>query len=194
MYVSFFDGVSGEQADTAAAAKGEQSDEEIALVLISADRESFYELKQMRDDVAQSLAKNSSLAVIRNAARAGRPKIPEIAPGSQVSHFLYKSRANVQFCMASLAPAFTELVERRRLMTVYHEIHAAVHAKHCHLKVLHCVTEEATSLAWITPIFEFYCVAGPNVSRAAMTQGANKIIQWAKKEEERLFIIGGGVF
>jgi hypothetical protein len=79
-------------------------------------------------------------------------------------------------------------------MTVYHELHASIHAKHSHLKVLHAIGDDATSLAWTTPVFEFYCVAGPNVSRATITQGANKIIQWAKREEERLFIIGGGVF
>lgn len=79
-------------------------------------------------------------------------------------------------------------------MSVYHELHASIHAKHAHLKVLHGIDEDSTSLAWITPVFEFYCVAGPNVSRATITQGANKIIQWAKREEERLFIIGGGVF
>lgn len=194
MYVSFFEGASGEQASSPAAAEGRSAEEGVAMVLISADRESFFELKQMRDNVAQQLAKNGTLAIIQNAARAGRPKIHDIAPGSQVSHFLYKSRANVQFCMASLEPTFTELVERRRLMTVYHELHASIHAKHAHLKVLHSVGEDATSLAWITPVFEFYCVAGPNVSRSTITQGANKIIHWAKKEEERLFIIGGGVF
>ncbi|KAF4982251.1 hypothetical protein FZEAL_2135 [Fusarium zealandicum] len=194
MYVSFFDDPSEEQASSPAAAQEGSADEEIAMILISADRESFFELKQMRDSVAQQLAKNGTLAIMQNATRAGRPKAHEIAPGSQVSHFLYKSRANVQFCMASLEPSFTELVERRRLMTVYHELHASVHAKHSHLKVLHSVGDDATSLAWITPVFEFYCVAGPNVSRATITQGANKIIQWAKREEERLFIIGGGVF
>ncbi|KAK7431101.1 Vacuolar fusion protein mon1 [Neonectria magnoliae] len=194
MYVSFFEGASGEQASSPAGVEGRSAGEEIAMVLISADRESFFELKQMRDNVAQQLARNGTLAIMQNASRAGRPNPHEIAPGSQVSHFLYKSRANVQFCMASLEPTFTELVERRRLMAVYHELHASIHAKHSHLKVLHCVGEDVTSLAWITPVFEFYCVTGPNVSRATITHGANKIIQWAKREEERLFIIGGGVF
>ncbi|KAF4344762.1 vacuolar fusion MON1 [Fusarium beomiforme] len=194
MYVSFFDGTHGEPAGSPTAAQGQSSEEEIAMILVSTDRESFFELKQMRDSVAQQLGKNGTLAIIQNATRLGRPKIHEIAPGSQVSHFLYKSRANVQFCMASLEPHFTGLVERRRLMTVYHELHASIHAKHSHLKVLHAVGDDATSLAWTTPVFEFYCVAGPNVSRATITQGANKIIQWAKREEERLFIIGGGVF
>jgi hypothetical protein len=195
MYVSFFE-------DDALEKNNENSEppnqtpprEQIAIVLVSAERESFFELKQMRDNVVKQMSKNGGLSLIRTAVGAGRPKIPEISPGCQLSHFLYKSRAHVQFCMGTLENVFDTLVERRRLMTVYHELHSSVHAKQTHLKVLHSVGEEVTSLAWVTPVFEFYCVAGPNFSRASMTQGANKIIQWAKKEEERLFIVGGGVF
>ncbi|ROT39775.1 vacuolar fusion protein MON1 [Sodiomyces alkalinus F11] len=194
MYVSFFDGVSGAQATDPAAAKGESTSDEIAIVLISPDKESFFELKQMRDAVASALAKNGCLALIRAAARAGRPAVADIAPGSQISHFLYKSRANVQFSMSTLDPVFEAPVARRRLMTLYHQLHASVHAKHSPIRVLHAASEEATSLAWVTPVFEFFCVAGPNVSRGAVTQGTNKILQWAKREEERIFIIGGGVF
>jgi vacuolar fusion protein MON1 len=195
MYVSFFD----EDSQATEPAPPEQPNnevpsDEIAIILISPDKESFFELKQMRDDVVKQLTKNGSLAIIKNAARLGRPDVRSIAPGSQISHFLYKSRANVQFSISSLEPLFESVLARRRLMTRYHQLHASVHAKHSHLKVLHSVSEQATSLAWITPVFEFYCVSGPNVSRAVMTQGANKIILWAKREEERLFIIGGGVF
>ncbi|KAK1545534.1 vacuolar fusion protein MON1 [Colletotrichum paranaense] len=192
MYVSFFDGVDGEQATGQEAPV--HKDEELAIILISPDKESFFELKQMRDNVAASLAKSDHLSLIQTAARAGRPKTTDIAPGGQISHFLYKSRANVQFSMSALDPVFSSLMARRRLMGLYHQLHAAVHAKHSHMRVLHSVSEDATSLAWITPIFEFYCVAGPNVSRAVLTQGANKVIQWARREEERVFIIGGGVF
>ncbi|KAJ3947892.1 Vacuolar fusion protein mon1 [Colletotrichum fioriniae] len=188
----FFDGVDGEQATGQEAPV--HKDEELAIILISPDKESFFELKQMRDNVAASLAKSGHLSLIQTAARAGRPKTTDIAPGGQISHFLYKSRANVQFSMSALDPVFSSLMARRRLMGLYHQLHAAVHAKHSHMRVLHSVSEDATSLAWITPIFEFYCVAGPNVSRAVLTQGANKVIQWARREEERVFIIGGGVF
>ncbi|PHH73988.1 hypothetical protein CDD80_3430 [Ophiocordyceps camponoti-rufipedis] len=205
MYVSFFQGASGEQQQQQpqqpqAGSPGRSSSsaaaaaEEVAMVLISADRESFFSLKQMRDDVARQLANNGSLAAIQRAARAGRPSVSQVAPGSQISHFLYKSRANVQFCMASLKPWFAGVVKRRRLMSLYHDLHAAAHAKHAHLKVLHCSDPDATSLAWVTSVFEFYCVGGPDISRESMLQGANRIIQWAKKEEQRLFIIGGGVF
>ncbi|KAM7208006.1 vacuolar fusion protein mon-1 [Naviculisporaceae sp. PSN 640] len=219
MYVSFFDSTTTTAESESAASPSPPTtnttttntnpEEEIAIILISPSKESFYDLQQTRDKVSHQLTKNGSLALIKAAVLAGRPKISDIAPPPpppsspsssatntpSISHFLYKSRANVQFTMSTLDhPSFKGLVPRRRLMSLYQQLHAQMHTRHSHLKVLYSVGEDAASLAWITPIFEFYCVAGPNVSRQAMTRGANKIIQWAKKEEERLFIIGGGVF
>ncbi|CAK7207138.1 Vacuolar fusion protein mon1 [Sporothrix eucalyptigena] len=211
MYVSFFDAEASE-TDPKKSSKSSKSssssinaastppftsdDENIAIILISPDKESFFDLKEMREKVAQNMTKNGSLSLIRAAVAAGRPHVADIVkrPGTavQISHFLYKSRANVQFAMSAEETHTREA--RRRLMTVYHQLHAAVHARHAHLRILHCVGEDATSMVWVTPAFEFYCVAGPNASRAVVTQDANRIIQWAKREEERLFIIGGGVF
>ncbi|ORY65959.1 trafficking protein Mon1-domain-containing protein [Pseudomassariella vexata] len=193
MYVSFLDSHS-ESPSTSPKDKSSSHDDDTAVILISPDKESFFALQKMKDDVVVELKNKGSLDIIRTATTQGRPKVDDVAPGLQTSHFLFKSKANVQFCMSSLEPLFSDLVSHRRLMSLYHSLHATVHARHSHLKILHCVGDDATSLAWITPIFEFYCVAGPNTSRQVMTQGANEIIQWAKREEERLFIIGGGVF
>ncbi|KAL9613381.1 MAG: hypothetical protein Q9167_002084 [Letrouitia subvulpina] len=82
----------------------------------------------------------------------------------------------------------------RRLMSIYHILHSSVHAKNSHLKVQHCVSRDSISLAWTTPSFELYCVAGPSASRNALAQSANAVVRWARKEEERIFIIGGAVF
>ncbi|EFX05962.1 vacuolar fusion protein mon1 [Grosmannia clavigera kw1407] len=214
MYVSFFDPDAEDpespatttttNSTTPSSASRPPDDEAIAIILISPDKESFFDLQEMREKVAQSLARNGSLAIIRAAVAAGRPQVADLVrrPGAavQISHFLYKSRANVQFAMSSLTPEFggadenRRLESRRRLMTLYHQLHAAVHARNSHLKVLHCIGEDATSLGWVTPVFEFYCVAGPNASRSVVTQDANRIVQWAKREEERLFITGGGGF
>ncbi|KAH6675702.1 vacuolar fusion protein-like protein mon1 [Halenospora varia] len=195
MYVSFLsahgdEGSSAERPSTA----GSGRDDEIAVLLISADKESFFELKQMRDDVVNQLETNGSMDIIKTAVRQGRPSTTDIVPGTIIRHFLYKSRANVQFAMPSFSPHFSSLLARRRLMSLYHNILASTHAKHSHVKVLHCVSRDSISLAWTTPLFEFYCVAGPNASRVALAQSANKVIQWVKREEERVFIIGGAVF
>lgn len=80
-----------------------------------------------------------------------------------------------------------------RLISTYNNLHASIHAKHTHVKVHHCISQSASSLAWVTPIFELYCVAGPNANRNALAQSASKVVQWVHQEEERLFIIGGAV-
>jgi hypothetical protein len=116
MYVSFLSAREhsepiGEHLSTASSTSGE---DEIAVLLISADKESFYELKQMRDDVVAQLEKNGSMDIIKAAVRSGRPSTTDIIPGTQLRHFLYKSRANVQFTMPSFAPHFRSLIARRR--------------------------------------------------------------------------------
>ncbi|KAG4426655.1 Vacuolar fusion protein mon1 [Cadophora malorum] len=196
MYVSFLSALDdeNESEERPSTANSNSREDEIAVLLISADKESFYDLKQMRDDVVAQLHKNGSMEIIKTAVRQGRPRTTDIVPGTPLRHFLYKSRANVQFTMPSFSPHFSTALARRKLMTLYHNLHASTHAKHSHLKVLHCVSRDSISLAWTTPLFEFYCIAGPNASRAGLAQGANKVIQWVKREEERVFIIGGAVF
>ena len=80
-----------------------------------------------------------------------------------------------------------------RLLSLYHNLHTSVHTKMAHLKVHHCISRDSVSLAWITPLFELYCIAGPNASRNALAQSANKVVQWVRREEERVFIVGGAV-
>ena len=78
-------------------------------------------------------------------------------------------------------------------MSLYNNLHASIHAKNTHVQVQHCVSQSASSFAWITPVFELYCIAEPNASRGSLVQSASKIAQWVQQEEERLFIIGGAV-
>jgi vacuolar fusion protein MON1 len=42
-------------------------------------------------------------------------------------------------------------------------------------------------------MFELYCVANSTAPRNALAQGANKVVEWIRREEERVFIIGGAV-
>ncbi|KAJ5380722.1 Vacuolar fusion protein mon1 [Penicillium cataractarum] len=189
MYVSFLN-LRGNLDDNEDISK----DESVAIVLISPDKESFFEMQGMRDSLVEQMEKNGSLKMIAAAIDQGRPATTDIMPGTVLHHFIYKSRANVQFTMSSYSPEFTSISRRRRLMSVYNNIHSSIHAKNSHVKVHHCVSRSASSFAWVTPIFELYCVAEPNANRNALVQSASKIAQWVQQEEERLFIIGGAVF
>ena len=193
MYVSFVSAYEDEAEEGREVQNETGKPDDIAILLISANKESFYDLRKMRDALVEELEANGSMAIIKSAVRRGRPTATDIVPGTVLRHFLYKSRANVQFTMPSYEPGFPTLLARRRLLSLYHALHASVHAKNAHLKVHHCISRESISLAWVTPLFELYCVAGPHASRNALAQSANKVIQWARREEERVFIIGGAV-
>jgi hypothetical protein len=56
------------------------------------------------------------------------------------------------------------------------------------------VAEDVVAVGWETPIFELYCVAGPRTGRKELVDGANRVVQFVRREEERVFIIGGAVF
>ena len=90
------------------------TEDEITVLLISVDKESFFELKQMRDEVVEQLDKNGSMSLIRKAVRQGRPDINCIVPGTPLKHFIYRSRANVQLVVSSFEPLFDTLLARRR--------------------------------------------------------------------------------
>lgn len=194
MYVSFLSARKGHDGSPEDLPSTSRKEDEVAVLLISTQKESFFELKQMRDDVVQQLEKNGSMELIKTAVRRGRPTATDIVPGTVLRHFLYKSRANVQFAMPSFEPYFTTPLARRKLLSLYHTLHASVHTKNAHLKVHHCVSRDSISLAWVTPLFELYCIAGPSATRNALAQSANKVVQWVRREEERVFIIGGAVF
>jgi hypothetical protein len=116
MYVSFLSAREGDENtdEGPTTASSTSREDEIAVLLISADKESFYDLKQMRDDVVAQMDKNGSMQIIKQAVRDGRPSTTDIVPGTQLRHFLYKSRANVQFTMPSSSPHFSGLIARRR--------------------------------------------------------------------------------
>jgi hypothetical protein len=208
MYVSFLSpseaALVASAADRPSTATSDKSDthpvnpDDLAIVLISPNKNAFDSLRAMRDALIASLAQTKMLSALATAMQAGRaPCATLLGPGSAATplkHFLYKSRGNVQFTMPSFEPHFAGAVARRKLMTLYAQLHEAVHARNGHLKVLHAVSREAAALAWVTPVFELYCVAAPAASRQAVTQAANRVVQWIRREEERVFIIGGAVF
>ncbi|KAF1810559.1 DUF254-domain-containing protein [Eremomyces bilateralis CBS 781.70] len=193
MYVSFLnlDKFSEDVTERPSTSSGE---EEVAIILISANKEGFFDLQDMRHELVEQLRKNGSLEVIRQAVQRGRPSCTDILPGSVLRHFLYKSKNNVQFAMPSYEPSFETEIEKRRLHTLYSHLHATLHTKPTHPKIHHAITPTHISLAWSAPTFELYAVAPAHTPRTALAQAASRLVSWVRKEENRLFLIGGAVF
>jgi hypothetical protein len=71
-------------------------------------------IKNLANSYIQQLEKNGSINNIKEAIDKGRPSTTDIVPGSVLHHFVYKSRANVQFTMSSYDPEFSTITRRRR--------------------------------------------------------------------------------
>lgn len=165
---------------------------EVALVLISPDKNSFFEMRECKEQILQDLEQGELITPITQSLHKGRFNSLDI-PVPLVKHFLYKSKTNVQFLMPSFETHYYDTHERHKLMVLYHQLHGAVHPRQGHLKVYHTTRRNTTALAWVTPTFEIYCVTG-NTTKEAISQSVRAIVSWVKHNEERLFVIGGAVF
>ncbi|KAJ4348171.1 Vacuolar fusion protein mon1 [Didymosphaeria variabile] len=194
MYVSFLNLEHPSEQIHERPKSSEGDPDEVAVLLISAEKEGFFEMRGMRDDLVEQLQRNHSIDNIRTAVRLGRPLATDIVPGTVLRHFLFKSRGNVQFFSPSLSPHFSTPVDRRRLLNLYSSLHSHLHAKPTSLKIHYEMSVNVISLAWSTPLFELYCVADGRTSRQALAAAAMKVVEWVRREEERIFIIGGAVF
>ncbi|KAJ9665992.1 Vacuolar fusion protein mon1 [Coniosporium apollinis] len=114
MYVSFLSLTQSSEPLNDRPASSAGDEDEVAILLISAEKEGFHEMRQMRDVLVEQLSKNGGLKTIRNAVQADRPSCTDIVPGTVLRHFLYKSRGNVQFTMPSFSPHFETPLSRRR--------------------------------------------------------------------------------
>jgi len=172
----------------------------IAVVLISTNKEAFDDMRSMRHSLVNRLTMDNAFAFIRHSMLSGRPSIANVIPltvtGNQapIRHFLYKSRGNVQFVMPGFEPNFRHAVVRRKLLSLYADLHKCLHERNGKAKVVHRVSRDASALAWETPMFELYIVARPGTEKELLAKAANSVVHWAKREEERIFIIGGAVF
>ncbi|OAK99786.1 vacuolar fusion protein MON1 [Phaeosphaeriaceae sp. SRC1lsM3a] len=194
MYVSFLNLEHPTEPMQERPSTSEGAPDEVAILLISAEKESFFELRGMRDELVESLKRNGSIEVINQAVKTDRPSCTDIIPGTPLRHFLYKSRGNVQFVMPSFDPYFSSPLHKRQLLNLYAKLHAHIHAKPTTLKVVHDVGTGYVALAWSTPLFEMYAVAPAGTGRAALKRSAEGVVGWVRREEERVFIIGGAVF
>lgn len=167
---------------------------DIAVVLVSAEKEGFFEMQECKQKIVQELEERGIIAMLQTTIQGGRYECSSISHAQTVEHFIFKSRQYVQYTMPNFPARYSKPAARRKIMTIYQQLHGLVHGKGSLQKAaqLSCSTSEA--LAWIAPTFEFYCVAQAGTSKASLAKAASIIVSWVKRKEEDLFIIGGASF
>ncbi|KAI7817921.1 trafficking protein Mon1-domain-containing protein [Gamsiella multidivaricata] len=168
----------------------------VCMLLISPDKDSFFEMSSVKQKVVEGLEAGGMLASLESHAAAGSRGGFSVGdtgiPG--LRHFLYKSRTNVQFTMPELMDPYSSLSARKRLLRQYQHMHERMHRKTRPLKLLFHVGEHETMLGWITSSFELYAAFGPLVSKSAVVLMSNKLLKWIRKQEDSLLILNSPSF
>ncbi|KAF9924766.1 Vacuolar fusion protein mon1b [Linnemannia zychae] len=168
----------------------------VCMLLISPDKDSFFEMSNVKQKVVEGLEAGGMLASLESYAAAGTRGGFSVGdtgiPG--LRHFLYKSRTNVQFTMPELTEPYSTSTARKRLLRQYQHMNERMHRKTRPLKLLFHVGEQETMLGWITSGFELYAVFGPLVSKSAVVLMSNKLLKWIRKQEDNLLILNSPSF
>ncbi|KAF8947463.1 Vacuolar fusion protein mon1b [Haplosporangium gracile] len=168
----------------------------VCMLLISPDKDSFFEMSNVKQKVVEGLEAGGMLAALENYAAAGTRGGFSVGdtgiPG--LRHFLYKSRTNVQFTMPELTEPYATTSARKRLLRQYQNMNERMHRKARPFKLLFHVGEQETMLGWITSGFELYAAFGPLVSKSAVVLMSNKLLKWIRKQEDSLLILNSPSF
>jgi len=184
----------------------------VAVILISADKNAFFNMREVKEKVLADLTKSGIWEKVLTSVRRGRYLMGTNNPFSTmdseerkvdadvseddvgvpgITHFIYKSRVQVQFTMPALPG---EDRTARRLLSLYRHLHAVVHGRKTHVKIFHYLSRRFSALVWAGTGFECYTVAEGRVSRGVLARGTRGIVRWVRSEEGRLFVSGGVVF
>ncbi|KAI8578932.1 hypothetical protein K450DRAFT_244139 [Umbelopsis ramanniana AG] len=163
-----------------------------AVVMISTNKDSFFELSDWKKQIVETLTSSGALLKLQQAADESYSASDIGIPA--LRHFIYKSKMHIQFTCPELEAPYTNPVNRRRLHRLYQRSHDRLHSKTRPLKLYYLAGEHESILGWITSSFELYVVFNATVPKSTVITSSNHLLRWIKKHEDMLFILNSPVF
>lgn len=163
------------------------------LLLLSTDRNAFFELAETRLKTLERLKRYRCLEAI-NEAVAKKSYSTDQVSIPELYHFVYKSKSTAQYTSPELEAPYVEPEEQERLFGLYLYLHHRIHSAARPLKILCHVGTREMLLGWVTSGFELYAAFSPLVTKPDAINAINKLLRWIKREEDRLFILSSQVF
>eukprot|EP00794_Sanderia_malayensis_P012942 gene12942-14274_t len=149
------------------------------LLLLSTDRNSFFELAQCKAKIKERLDRYRCLESVTRANTKGSYMINQTGI-PDLWHFIYKSRSTAQFTSPQVGPPYTTQEQRDRLFGQYIYLHHRIHSSLRPLKMLCYVGEREMLIGWVTSGFELYTAFSPMTSKLTAMNAVNKLLRWIK--------------
>uniref|UniRef100_A0A1A8S9T2 Vacuolar fusion protein MON1 homolog n=1 Tax=Nothobranchius rachovii TaxID=451742 RepID=A0A1A8S9T2_9TELE len=161
---------------------------ELCLILVSTDREDFFNMSDCKQRFMERLSKRSAYQSLKEALKC--PTYPVSQVGiPDLRHFLYKSKSSGLYTSPEFPDVYRSGQEQERLMGLYQDLHSCLHHPTRPLRSFYRCGETENLLAWVTSGFELYLCFSPLASKASAVAAVNKLLKWIRKEEDRLFIL-----
>jgi len=163
------------------------------LLLMSTDRNAFFELSDCKAKILEKMQKYNCLQLLTSAAKKGNYKTEQVGI-SELWHFIYKSRSSSQFTSPQVGAPYNTADEKERLFGLYLHLHDRMHSISRPLKMLCYTTPKEMLLGWVSPAFELYAAFTPLTSKATAMNAITRLLRWIKNEEDVLFISNSHFF
>ncbi|KAH8921928.1 DUF254-domain-containing protein [Atractiella rhizophila] len=181
----------------------------LGLIFVSANREAFVELQELKESVMRKLAGGDILDRVREGTKTQGINVGELGiPG--LRHFVYKSRTYVQIAVADWDGIYDDenLDNRRRLIVLYQKAHDAIKGRldqststssaktvrKSAAKLVYFRTEWEIVLGTISSERETYLALSHMLPKTAVMTALASLDEWVKKESDKLFLINAPSF
>ncbi|KAI8321143.1 DUF254-domain-containing protein [Martensiomyces pterosporus] len=159
-----------------------------ALILVSADRDSFFSMTECRARIVDDLSADDTLQRLDDAA-AQRALRPHELGARGLLQLYYKSKTRVQHFGTRFADGVTE-DQKRRTINAYKRLRLYMTGGGTHpLRIVYCRCGTGTVLAWQSSGFELYASVVAAMDVKSMIRLVNSVLEWIRHEEDHLFVI-----
>ncbi|XP_037535062.1 vacuolar fusion protein MON1 homolog A [Nematolebias whitei] len=161
---------------------------ELCLILVSTDKEDFFNMSECKHRFMERLSKRSAYQALKEALKCPSYSVEQVGI-PELRHFLYKSKSSGLYTSPEFPVVYQSDEEQERLMGLYQDLHSSLHHPTRPLRSFYRCSDTENLLAWVTSGFELYLCFSPLATKAMAVSAVNKLLKWIRKEEDRLFIL-----
>lgn len=160
----------------------------LCLILVSTDREDFFNMSDCKQRFLERLSKRSAYQAMKEALKCPSYSVEQVGI-PELRHFLYKSKSSGLYTSPEFPVLYQSEEQQERLMALYQDLHSHLHHPTRPLRSFYRCGEMENLQAWMTSGFELYLCFSPLATKAVAVSAVNKLLKWIRKEEDRLFIL-----
>ena len=162
--------------------------DEACLLLVTAERDSFFELSEAKKNIASDLEKQEAFDWMKEASTQARPE-PSLSGAANLQHYMYKTKTAGQFISSSYR---SDVQNPGRIEKLYRIIQSKMAQQSAKLYFYSGALD--IIVGWSTQAFELYAAFDVTATKAEVMEDLNRLLKYFTREKNFLFIQNAHTF